>query len=44
MDPFSFGGHIFVVILPNVMISMAMGEPKNGAQVFFGPYYEKNED
>jgi hypothetical protein len=25
-------------------ISMAMGVPKDGAQVYFIPYYEKNDD
>jgi hypothetical protein len=34
-------GHIFVIILPSATISMAMNEPKNGARVFFKPYYEK---
>jgi len=40
MDPFlGGGGHIFVVNLPNATISMAIGEPKSGAQVFFRPYF-----
>jgi hypothetical protein len=39
-----WGAHIFVFTLPNAMISTTMGAPKDVTQVFFRPYYEKNDD